>query len=71
MPGHPNPDRVRELKNREDERFREARPRSAALWKRALASMPNGVPMAWMRVSYHHEPLWVARASGARFTDVD
>lgn len=33
--------------------------------------MPNGVPMAWHRGSYHHEPPWVAHASGARFTDVD
>jgi glutamate-1-semialdehyde 2,1-aminomutase len=71
MSGQPNPDRVRQLKNREDQRFHEARPRSAALRQRALASMPNGVPMAWMRGSYHHEPPWVARASGARFTDVD
>lgn len=48
-----------------------ARPHCAALRRRALASMPNGVPMASMRGSYHHEPMWVAQASGARFTDVD
>jgi glutamate-1-semialdehyde 2,1-aminomutase len=33
--------------------------------------MPNGVPMAWLRGSYHHLPLWVAAGAGARFTDVD
>ena len=33
--------------------------------------MPNGVPMAWHRSSYHHLPLWVASGKGARFTDVD
>ena len=71
MSAQPNSDRVRDLKNREDQRFHEARPHSAALRRRALASMPNGVPMAWMRGSYHHEPMWVAQASGARFTDVD
>ena len=62
---------VKELKDAEDERFHEARPRSAALWTRAWESMPNGVPMAWHRGSYHHIPLWVDSAAGARFTDVD
>jgi glutamate-1-semialdehyde 2,1-aminomutase len=71
MAGQPHPDRVLQLKIREDQRFHETRPRSAAMQQRALASMPNGVPMAWMRGSYHHQPLWVARAAGARFTDVD
>ena len=33
--------------------------------------MPNGVPMAWMVGSYHHQPLWVAEGKGAHFTDVD
>jgi glutamate-1-semialdehyde 2,1-aminomutase len=33
--------------------------------------MPNGVPMAWFRGSYHHLPMWVAEGKGARFTDVD
>jgi glutamate-1-semialdehyde 2,1-aminomutase len=71
MSGQPDPDRIRQLKFREDERFHAARPRSAALRQRAAAVMPNGVPMAWMRGSYHHEPPWVAHASGAHFTDVD
>src|SRR4051812_49349855 len=62
---------VRELKNREDARFHAARPRSAALWARGKQVMPNGVPMAWHRGSYHHLPLWIAEGQGARFTDVD
>jgi glutamate-1-semialdehyde aminotransferase len=33
--------------------------------------MPNGVPMAWHRGSYHHIPIWIAEGKGARFTDVD
>ena len=33
--------------------------------------MPNGVPMAWLRGSYHHLPIWVDSGKGARFTDVD
>ncbi|MBM2853115.1 MAG: Glutamate-1-semialdehyde aminotransferase [Steroidobacteraceae bacterium] len=63
--------RVRELKQREDARFHAARPLSLALWQRAQAVMPNGVPMAWHRSSYHHLPLWVSEGLGARFTDLD
>jgi glutamate-1-semialdehyde 2,1-aminomutase len=62
---------VKELKDEEDERFHAARPRSAELWTRGWEVMPNGVPMAWHRGSYHHMPLWVASGAGARFTDVD
>jgi len=62
---------IRELREREDARYHAARPKSTALRQRASAVMPNGVPMAWMRGSYHHEPPWVAGAAGAHFTDVD
>ena len=73
MPGTPTVDHalVRELKDAEDARFAAERPRSAELWARGQALMPNGVPMAWFRGSYHHQPLWVAEGRGARFTDVD
>jgi glutamate-1-semialdehyde 2,1-aminomutase len=64
-------DLIKELKDAEDERFHAARPRSAELWTRAWDSMPNGVPMAWLRGSYHHLPIWVDSGQGARFTDVD
>ena len=63
--------RVRALKNAEDARFRDDRPKSAALLERGLQVMPNGVPMSWMVGSYHHLPLWVAEGKGAHFTDVD
>jgi len=49
--------RVRELKQGEDARLHAARPESLAFWQRAQAVMPNGVPMAWHRSSYHHLPL--------------
>ena len=62
---------VKEIKDAEDERFHEARPRSAELWTRAWESMPNGVPTAWHRGSYHHLPPWIESGKGARFTDVD
>ncbi len=62
---------VKELKDAEDARFHADRPRSAEMWTRAWDVMPNGVPMAWLRGSYHHLPMWVASGAGARFTDVD
>lgn len=62
---------VRELKNREDTRFREARPKSAELLRRGQKVMPNGVPMAWHVGSYHHLPLWAVGGKGARFIDAD
>jgi glutamate-1-semialdehyde 2,1-aminomutase len=62
---------VREIKNREDGRFRDTHPRSIELLERGRQVMPNGVPMAWQVGSYHHPPLWIAEGRGARFTDVD
>ena len=62
---------VRELKNREDARFREVRPKCAELLQRGSRVMPNGVPMAWHVGSYHHLPLWAVQGHGARFTDAD
>ena len=57
---------VRELKNREDANFRDARPNSAALLQRGRQVMPNGVPMAWHVGSYHHLPLWAAEGHASR-----
>jgi len=66
-------DVVRRLKGREDERFRDAHPRSLDLLERARASMPNGVPMAWLADpgTYDHLPVWVAEGKGSRFRCVD
>jgi glutamate-1-semialdehyde aminotransferase len=66
-----DPALVKALKDAEDRRFHDARPRSAALLERGRAVMPNGVPMAWMVGSYHHLPLWVAEGHGAHLVDVD
>ena len=63
--------RIASLKQREDAAFVAARPRSAELWARSKASMPNGVPMSWHRTSYDHPPLFVDEGAGARFRDVD
>jgi glutamate-1-semialdehyde 2,1-aminomutase len=64
-------ERIQRIKDREDAAFVAARPRSAELWAQAKASMPNGVPMSWLRTSYDHPPLFVAEGRGARFRDVD
>ncbi len=69
--GHLDPERIQHIKDREDAAFVAARPRSAELWAKAKASMPNGVPMSWLRTSYDHPPLFVAEGKGARFRDVD
>ena len=63
--------KLRALKDAEDERFIADRPKTMALWDRARGSMPNGVPMAWMRGSYHHPPMFVADGKGSHFRDVD
>lgn len=63
--------KLQEIKAREDAAFVAARPRSAELWARGKASMPNGVPMSWLRNSYDHPPLFVAEGRGAHFRDAD
>lgn len=52
-------------------RFVQMRPRSAALWARARHSMPNGVPMSWMRCFFDAPPVFVDEGRGSRFRDVD
>jgi glutamate-1-semialdehyde 2,1-aminomutase len=66
-----DPARVAALTARENAAFVAMRPRGAALWARAQASMPNGVPMAWLRNSYEPVPLFAAEGHGSRFRDVD
>ena len=46
-------------------------PRSLALFERARAVLPGGVPMSWMTKWPGGFPVHVADASGANFTDVD
>ena len=52
-------------------RFRAEHPRSLALFERAKAHLHDGVPMSWMVRWAGAFPLFVERARGARFTDVD
>ena len=59
------------LMEREQERFREEHPRSREMHERARGSLLGGVPMNWMTRWAGAYPVFVAEASGARFTDVD
>jgi glutamate-1-semialdehyde 2,1-aminomutase len=56
---------------RELARFRDEHPRSHALFERAKVHLHDGVPMSWMIRWAGAFPLFVDRAKGARFTDVD
>jgi glutamate-1-semialdehyde 2,1-aminomutase len=64
-------DRLHELHRREEHLFVELHPRSAELAARARGSLLAGVPMPWMTRWPGSFPVFVDRASGARFTDVD
>lgn len=61
---------IRRLHAAELERFRVARPTSAATIERARAHMPNGVPMAWMAAD-NDQPIYIDHGAGPGFTDVD
>lgn len=62
--------RIVDLHASELARFRESRPRSLAMIRRARAHMPNGVPMAWM-VSDNDQPVYIDYGHGPEFTDID
>src|ERR1700688_4783351 len=59
------------LMSREEEKFINERPRSAALYARAQKSLLGGVPMNWMKKWAGKFPVFVAAAHGAHFQDVD
>ena len=64
-------ERLREFSAREEERFISLHPKSGELFERAKAVMPGGVPMSWMTKWPGKFPLFVEKAQGARFVDVD
>src|SRR5215510_4305603 len=63
--------RLQELTQREERKFVADHPRSAELYMRAQGSLLAGVPMNWMKKWAGAFPVFVARAKGAHFTDVD
>ncbi len=64
-------DRLQRLMERERDTFRENHPRSGELAEDAKGSLLFGVPMNWMTRWPGDYPVFVDRAEGARFTDVD
>ncbi len=63
--------RLRDISSREAQRFEAMIPKSIDLGRRAAASQPNGVPMAWMVGLHEHPPMYVSHGNGSRFHDVD
>ncbi|HEX6844106.1 MAG TPA: aspartate aminotransferase family protein [Actinomycetota bacterium] len=63
--------RLHELMERERGLFRERHPRSRELSEQAKATLLFGVPMNWMTRWPGDHPVFVERAEGARFWDVD
>src|SRR5258707_4787774 len=63
--------RLHELQKREEQKFISEHPKSAEMYARARKSLLGGVPMNWMKKWAGAFPVFVARAQGAHFTDVD
>ncbi|OLC68970.1 MAG: aspartate aminotransferase family protein [Actinobacteria bacterium 13_1_40CM_2_65_8] len=61
--------RVKELIARQEDRFRQARPRSQKLWQEARELMPRGVPSSFQDAA--PQPVFVERGRGSRVWDVD
>ncbi|TWI57563.1 glutamate-1-semialdehyde 2,1-aminomutase [Pseudomonas duriflava] len=66
-----SPSAVATFTAQERERFLANNPNSVALAERARKSLYGGVPMHWMADWSTPVPLFVERAKGARFYDVD
>lgn len=66
-----NRKKLRELSHREEHRFVIDHTRSGAMAKAAQDSLLGGVPMNWMKKWAGAFPIFVTRAKGAHFTDVD
>jgi glutamate-1-semialdehyde 2,1-aminomutase len=63
--------RLKQLYEREQSKFVVEHPKSAELYNRAQNSLLGGVPMNWMKKWVGPFPVFVERAKGAHFTDVD
>jgi glutamate-1-semialdehyde 2,1-aminomutase len=61
--------RVAELIAGEEEKFRQARPRSLKLWTEAREVMPRGVPSSFQDAA--PQPIFMERGKGSRVWDVD
>jgi glutamate-1-semialdehyde 2,1-aminomutase len=59
------------LRAREEAAFAARTPKSRAWLEAGRASMPNGVPVAWMAGLYRHNSIVAAGGEGAFFRDID
>jgi glutamate-1-semialdehyde 2,1-aminomutase len=64
-------EKLKQLQEREAERFVAEHPESAALYRTAQESLLGGVPMNWMKKWAGAFPVFVKSAKGAHFTCVD
>ena len=63
--------RIARMREREEQRFADERPRSHRLAQQAGSSLLGGVPMNWMTKWPGGFPPYIAEAKGARLWDVD
>ena len=63
--------RLKQLSDREEQRFKVQHPNSAAMFRAAQDSLLGGVPMNWMKKWAGAFPVFVKDAKGAHFTCVD
>lgn len=63
--------RLKQLSDREEQRFKVQHPKSAAMFRAAQDSLLGGVPMSWMKKWAGAFPVFVKDAKGAHFTCVD
>ncbi len=63
--------RLEQLLRSEEELFHKTHPKSYELYQRAKKSLHGGVPMLWMIRWAGSFPVFVSKAHGAHFTDVD
>jgi glutamate-1-semialdehyde 2,1-aminomutase len=71
MPKKIDPKRVAELMKVETARFNKSHKKSAKAFADAQKVMHEGVPMSWMAKWPGPHPVFVAKAKGAKFVDLD
>ena len=64
-------DRLEALAKREAMRFARSRPKTRTALAAGAASWLDGVPLHWMKDWPMPHPMLVAKATGARLTDID
>ena len=65
------PARIREIKAREEKRYREQNPKSLELHQKCSQVMPDGVPNYWLSYYPRPYPTFFKEARGAVVVDVD